>query len=76
MHNFKGESSAVPILMRTKLVENRYVIYLSKLASWIIREYNLFRQIFRFYNSKKAVMNFAKYIVAHFLSSLVLVKIS
>ena len=40
----------------------------NKLASWRIREYNLFLEIFRFHNSKKVDMNFAKYIVAHILA--------
>ena len=40
-----------------------------KLAIWGIRKYNLFRDIFRFHNSKETVMNFTKYInVAHTLT--------
>ena len=54
--------------MRTKLVGNNQVIL--NLASWIIREYSLFREVFRFHNSDEAVMNFAKYIVAHILAKL------
>ena len=32
--------------------------------NWRIQKYNLFREVFRFHNSKEAVVNLAKYIDA------------
>ena len=56
------------IFIRTKLVGNIQVIYHFKPCKLENSKYNLFCEIFRFHNSNQAIMNLAKYIVAHNLA--------
>ena len=66
-HEMDPFSPFLEILMRTKLLKSRQGV---SLASRRIRKHNFFCEIFRFHSSKAAIMNFAKYIIAHILAKL------